>query len=55
MNFVHRPEGMAFLDDKPAKLRFCVSSLDIYVDDLAPALESGSNPGESLLSSFKIH
>ena len=37
MTFVHGPEGVTFPDDKPAKLRFFLG----YVDDLAPATESG--------------
>ena len=42
MTFVHGPERVSFPADKPAKLRFFLG----YVDDVAPAGESGSDEVE---------
>lgn len=40
MTFVHGPEGVPFLEDKPAKLRFFLG----YVDNLAPRKEDDAEP-----------
>lgn len=47
MTFVHGPEGVAFPDDKPAKLRFFLG----YVDNVAPGGEDG--PDQVIVHTFR--